>query len=138
MTAGLEKALVSAANQDRAEILLDTDIAGTDWLTDIWTPEEVKAPEDYPVNPGTVTSEQKQKKEKSWRLQTVSEKSGFRPFITKRRQKNIRKKKELLQLAAGNFEELYRFLEKDANPDRKALLHSLNQKDYRDAKSRSA
>ena len=30
------EALVSAANQDRAEILLDTDIAGTDWLTDIW------------------------------------------------------------------------------------------------------
>ncbi len=43
--------------------------------------------------------------------------------------------KELLQLAAGNFEELYRFLEKDANPDRKALLHSLSQKDYKDAKA---
>ena len=127
--------LVSAADQDRAEILLDTDIAGMDWLTDIWTPEEVKAPEDYPVNPGTVTSEQKQKKREKLAAANRLREDRIQAFYNEEKAEKYPEEKELLQLAAGNFEELYRFLEKDANPDRKALLHSLSQKDYKDAKA---
>ncbi len=42
---------------------------------------------------------------------------------------------EILRLAAGNFSQLYQFLEQDANPDRKWLLHSLSPKDYKDARA---
>lgn len=127
------EALVSAA--DQVEILLDTDIAATDWLTDIWMPEEVKAPEDYPVNPGTVTSEQKQKKREKLAAANRLREERIQAFYNEEKAEKYPEEKELLQLAAGNFEELYRFLEKDANPDRKALLHSLSQKDYKDAKA---
>lgn len=45
------------------------------------------------------------------------------------------KEQEILRLAAGNFSQLYQFLERDASPDRKWLLHSLSPKDYKDARA---
>lgn len=43
--------------------------------------------------------------------------------------------KELLHLAAGNFDQLYQFLEREKDHDRKRLLHGLSEKDYKDAKA---
>lgn len=39
----------------------------------------------------------------------------------------------MLQIAGENAAQLYAFLKKDGNPDRKRLLHSLARKDYKDA-----
>ena len=40
---------------------------------------------------------------------------------------------KILRLAAGNFCQIFEFLAKDGNPDRKRMLHSLTEKDYKDA-----
>ncbi|WP_455618147.1 transglutaminase domain-containing protein [Eisenbergiella sp.] len=41
--------------------------------------------------------------------------------------------KEMLEVTGENAAQLYAFLKKDGNPDRKRLLHSLARKDYKDA-----
>lgn len=40
--------------------------------------------------------------------------------------------KEILEISKGNFHEIFQFLSADSNPDRKAILHSLSKKDYKD------
>lgn len=45
------------------------------------------------------------------------------------------KEREMLLAAGGNFPEIYDFLSRDENPDRGALLASLSEKDYKDARA---
>lgn len=127
------EALVSAAMQDRTELLLDTDLSQTDWIRDVWEQEEVKAPADYPVNPGIVTPEQKQRRREKLAEANRLREQRINAYYDEKAADKYPEEKELLRLAAGNFGELYRFLERDKNPDRKALLHSLRVKDYKDA-----
>ena len=54
--------LVSGTRQERAEIVLDAAAAQDSWIRDVWERKEITAPEDYPMNPGAVTPEQKQRK----------------------------------------------------------------------------
>lgn len=127
--------IVSGARQERAEIVLSAAAAKDDWIRDVWEPREIAAPEDYPMNPGIVTPEQKQRKRQRLARANKMREERIRSFYREDAAARHPEEKELLRMAAGNFDEVLRFLEKDENPHRKALLHSLSAKDYLDVKA---
>ena len=127
--------IVSGARQERAEIVLSWAAEETDWIRDEWEPKEIEAPEDYPMHPGAVTTEQKQKRRIRLAAANKMREERIRSFYREEAAERYPEEKELLHTAAGNFDEVLRFLEKDANPHRKALLHSLSEKDYLDCRA---
>lgn len=127
--------LVSGARQERAEIVLAAAVAQDNWIRDVWEPKEITAPEDYPMNPGAVTPEQKQRKRLRLAAANKMREERIRSFYREEAAARYPEEKELLRIAAGNFDEVLRFLEKDGNPHRKALLHSLSAKDYLDVRA---
>lgn len=127
--------LVSGARQERAEIVLAAAAAQDNWIRDVWEPKEITAPEDYPMNPGSVTPEQKRRKRLRFAAANKMREERIRSFYREEAAARYPEEKELLRIAAGNFDEVLRFLEKDGNPHRKALLHSLSAKDYLDVRA---
>lgn len=100
-----------------------------------WREVDIKSPVDYPMHPVRLTGEQKQKnagrlKEagrlREERVEGCYQKELAAPYPDEQ---------QLLHAAKGNFCEIYEFLSKDENPWRKKLLHSLNVKDYKDARA---
>ena len=57
----------------------------------------VKAPEDYPVNPGTVTSEQKQKKREKLAAANRLREERIQAFYNEEKAEKYPEEKELLQ-----------------------------------------
>jgi transglutaminase-like putative cysteine protease len=100
---------------------------------DIWVDADVRAPKDYPVNPVKLTKEQKERNRKRIHEANQMRESRIAGYFMEEKASPYPDEIELLRLSAGNFDEIYKFLSKDQNPDRKALLNSLTVKDYKDA-----
>ncbi len=100
-----------------------------------WVDADVRAPKDYPVNPVKLTKEQKERNRK--RIQEANQMREVRiaGYFKEEEASSYSDESEILRLSAGNFDEIYNFLSKDQNPDRKAMLNSLTVKDYKDARA---
>lgn len=98
-----------------------------------WEAFYVEAPADYPMNPGKLTREQKEKNRKRIRECAKIRESRINGYYLEEKAKKYPDLQEILHFSAGNFDELIRFLEKDENPDREEMLKSLVLKDSKDA-----
>lgn len=103
--------------------------------TEQWTDMDMEAPEDYPMHPAVLTREQKETNRRKIRRAGILRKERIESYYREAEAQKYPEEKEMLHLAAGNFDEIYCFLDRDENPDRKALLHSLSVKDLKDAKA---
>lgn len=101
----------------------------------IWSDMDIKAPEESVVHTVYLTKEQKQKNRKrvleAARLRT----KRIDGYYDKRLAEKHPDEEEIFRMAGENFSQLYQFLERDSNPDRKRLLYSLSGKDYKDARA---
>lgn len=98
-----------------------------------WESFFVEAPADYPMHPGRLTREQKEKNRKRLQEAARMREERIQSYYREDAAKKYPEEEEMLRFAAGNFDEIYGFLSKDEHPDRKALLHNLEKKDYKDA-----
>ncbi|ADL04824.1 transglutaminase-like domain-containing protein [Lacrimispora saccharolytica] len=102
---------------------------------DVWKDTDVRAPKDYPMNPVILTKEQKERNRKRIHEANQMRENRINGYFKKEVASQYPEEAEILRLSAGNFAEIYKFLTKDQNPYRKALLHSLSVKDYKDARA---
>jgi transglutaminase-like putative cysteine protease len=101
----------------------------------VWVDVDVRVPKDYPVNPVTLTKEQKERNRKRIHEANQMRESRIAGYFNAEEASSYPDETEILRLSAGNFEEIYKFLSKDQNPDRKGMLNSLTVKDYKDARA---
>ncbi|MEY8352379.1 transglutaminase domain-containing protein [Lachnospiraceae bacterium 54-53] len=102
---------------------------------EVWKEADVRAPKDYPMNPVKLTREQKERnRERILKAGRIRE-SRIAGYFDEKKASQYPEEAEILRLSAGNFDEIFGFLERDGNPDRRAMLHSLTVKDYKDARS---
>ncbi len=99
----------------------------------IWVDADVRAPKDYPVNPVKLTKEQKERNRERIQEANQMREGRIAGYFKAEEASSYPDETEILRLSAGNFDEIYKFLSKDQNPDRKAMLNSLAVKDYKDA-----
>lgn len=95
----------------------------------------VKAPLDYPMHPAVLTREQKERNRIRLHEADQMREARLNAYYIEERAAAYPEEMEILREAGGNFEELYRFLSADGDPDRRRMLHSLTKKDWRDAKA---
>lgn len=100
-----------------------------------WVDADVRAPKDYPVNPVKLTKEQKERNRKRILEANQMREGRIAGYFKEEEASLYSDETEILRLSAGNFDEIYNFLSKDQNPDRKAMLNSLTVKDYKDARA---
>lgn len=100
-----------------------------------WRDFDLKAPEDAPMHPVRLTKEMKDIGRRKLREAGNLRRERIQGYYQEEAAKKYPEEQERLLLAAGNFEEIYRFLDADANPDRARLLHQLSRKDLKDAKA---
>ncbi len=129
-TAG--EAWVSVGNTDQAVLKLEN-ISGE--AAEAWKDVDVEAPGDYPMHPAGPTREQKERNRQKVKEANRKREERIRGYYDEARAAKYPGEREILGLAAGNFEEVYAFLSRDQNLDRAALLHSLPEKDYKDLKA---
>lgn len=127
------EALVNTGEEDGIAISLrENEITEN---TGKWTDMDMEAPADYPMNPAVLTKKQKETNRRKLREAGALRNARIAGYYCEKAAEKYPGEKELLRFAAGNFDEIYRFLDKDKNPDRKAMLHSLTIKDMKDAKA---
>lgn len=102
---------------------------------DLWKEYSLQAPDDFPVHSAVLTREQKQKNRERLKLCKVLREERIRGEYREELANNYPCEAEILRAAAGNFQEIYLFLSQDESPDRRALLHHLSIKDFRDARA---
>ena len=127
------EAWISHEQGDGAVLVLKKD--EKQWGEDVWVDVDVIAPKDYPMNPVNLTKEQKDRNR--IRIQEASQmrESRIAGYFKEEAASEYPEETEILRLSAGNFDEIYKFLSRDQSPDRKAMLHSLPVKDYKDARA---
>lgn len=124
------EAWISAEDGDHTVLVLRNENQKP--MQDVWVDTDVRAPKDYPMHPFRLTKEQKERnRDRIHKANQVRESriaGYFKEEVIACSENN-----EILRLSAGNFDEIYKFLNKDRNPDREILLQSLTSKDYKDA-----
>lgn len=101
----------------------------------LWTDVDIEAPVDYPMHPVTLTREQKAIGAARVKEANRIRESRIGSYYLAGKAEAYPEEQELLHGAKGNFDEIYQFLSRDDNPNRKKLLHSLTIKDYKDARA---
>ena len=104
-------------------------------LKDVWQDEDVEAPREAPLHRVTLTREQKEKNQRRTKHANRLRNQRIQGYYREELASQYPEQAEILRETGGNFEEIYRFLSRDAHPDRALLLSSLSLKDYRDAKA---
>ncbi len=99
-----------------------------------WSKIDFRAPEETVLQP-EFSNKQRKKNRERIRQAVLLRSKRTEGFYQEELAEKYRQEQEILRYAAGNFSQLYQFLERDKSPDRKWLLHSLSLKDYRDAKA---
>lgn len=130
-----EEALVRVGDCERTELKLVHSVKETQWVEDKWINRDLEAPQDYPMHPVTLTAQQKQRRRERLALANRLREERITGYYREDLAAAYPKEQEILHLAGGNFDEVYAFLSKDDNPDRRAMLHSLSVKDYKDLKA---
>ena len=123
------------ANQSEAEIVLNCSASEADWAADQWEEYEIYAPEAVDMHAGLLTPEQKEQGIKKLRNAGLRREQRLSGFNHEEQAASYGEEAKLLCVAGENFEQVYRFLSADDNPDRKKMLYSLSEKDYKDLKA---
>lgn len=101
-----------------------------------WMDVDFKAPKESGcVCPVHLTRRQKEENHERIRAAAVMRAERIDKYYKEEAAERYPEEKEILRLAGGNFCQVYQFLERDGNPDRRVLLHSLSEKDYKDVKA---
>ena len=124
------EAWISPENGDHTVLVLKNESQKR--TNEIWVDTDVRAPKDYPMHPVTLTKEQKERNRERIQKANQMRESRISGYLKEETLADSRRN-EILKLSAGNYEEITKFLNKDKNPDREALLYSLTSKDYKDA-----
>ncbi len=102
---------------------------------DAWQCFEIEAPKEEPIRNIRETKEQKEKNAKRLKEAEEARTAYVESFYDKQKAASYEAEQEILHRAGANFHEIYEFLSKDDNPNRKRLLHSLSVKDAKDARA---
>lgn len=100
---------------------------------DGWAFMDIRAPKEAPVSASHVTKEQKAKNRERLRASAEMRENRIAGHFQEELAEKYPEEREILMLAAGNFGQIYEFLDRDDDPDRKRMLHALSKKDYKDA-----
>lgn len=101
-----------------------------------WIRETVRAPKERIVTAGKLTAEQEKAGKERLQAANRLREERFDGILDSKAPEAFPEEAEMLRVAGENAAELYAFLIKDENPDRKKLLHSLGPKDYKDARAK--
>ncbi len=121
----------SVGNRDKVCLKLTKDPV---WgAMDTWIDVDLEAPGDRPVHKAALTKEQKEQNRTRLKECDRLREARIQGYYKEELARQYPDQEGLLRKAAGNFDEIYNFLKKDENPDRKRLLSCLSEKDYKDA-----
>lgn len=118
-----------------AEVLITISEENIGEKCGVWSDIDFRAPKESTAHSVPLTKRQRLENRERLRLAARLRAERIDGYYREELAGKYPEEREILRLAAGNFRQIYRFLERDKNPDRKSLLHSLSEKDYRDLKA---
>ncbi len=127
------EAKADVKNTDSIDMILKPAVDFRD--TGVWFDEDIAAPEEYPMNPSVLTREQKTENRKRSVACALIREERIGSCYKEEYGRDFPEEEEIFRLAGGNAAALYSFLKTDDDPDRRAILHSLAPKDWRDVKT---
>lgn len=104
-------------------------------LTDTWVEFDFFAPTDHPDKAAGISREQKKLGKIKQRAAAEKREKRIEHYFDKEKADKYPEALTFFRSAKGNFEEVYRFLSKDTNPNRFKLLKTLSKKDFIDLKA---
>ncbi len=145
------EALIHTAKECEVRLVLEEEcrcLSGIRQKMPEWSDMDIEAPKEAPghalrvkeskeasngavQNPGERKAGNRERLLASSRMRMKRIEGYYREELAER----YPEEKEILRFSAGNFDQIYEFLDRDDNPDRKGLLHCLSKKDYKDAKA---
>lgn len=126
---------VSVKDSDLSVLSLECSAKLPDWVKDQWEQTIISAPYEEPIHPGTETKEQKERKARRLQEANKLREQRFGACYDKFPSWVSSEDVQMLQSAGENYIEILDFLTRDENPDRRRLLRSLANKDYKDLKA---
>jgi transglutaminase-like putative cysteine protease len=126
---------VSLKTTVKEELCLECSAKKPDWVTDEWEQAEISAPQECPLHLVRETPEQKERKARRLKQTNEIREQRFAVCYDQKLAFAYPEAADMLRTAGENIGEIRAFLEKDENPDRKRMLHSLAVKDYKDLKA---
>lgn len=127
--------LVNVLSEQRVDICLNQKENGEGWVSDQWEEFLLHAPAEYPMHPVELNEEEGERRDRKLKAAEERRENRFAAYFLKEQAAKYPEEEEILRIAGENFPEIYTFLTRDENPDRKRLLHSLAEKDYKDLKA---
>lgn len=97
---------------------------------DLW-----QAPVECLMHPGKQTREQKKRNEERVKEAARLREERLASCFHEEYAREYPQEEEMFRTAGANITELYRFLNRDDNPDRRLMLHHLSVKDYKDLRA---
>lgn len=95
----------------------------------------IEAPTETSENQISLSKEQQEKGREKRKKAEEKRIRKLTAYFDEEKALKFPEEKEILEMAKGNFQEIFQFLSRNSNPERKAILYSLSKKDYKDVKS---
>ena len=127
------EAMMRIEEEDSLELVLQEEAVPS--ADDTWQTLEIRAPKEVPVRNVVATKEQKERNAARMAEAERLRKARFAACFDEKKAAAYPEAEEIFHRAGENFEEVYTFLSKDENPNRKKLLFSLALKDAKDLKA---
>ncbi|MCI5647837.1 MAG: transglutaminase-like domain-containing protein [Fusicatenibacter sp.] len=127
--------MVESAEKPVTVLVLPLGGAEKETYEDEWIPMEIRAPKAVSVREVVETEEQKAKKIRRFSEAIELRTARFDALYDKEKAELYPEEQEILLRAGENFTEVFDFLSKDENPDRRRMLHALALKDAKDLKA---
>lgn len=127
------EAMMRVEDEDSLELVLKEEAVPA--ADNTWQTLEIRAPKEVPVRNVVVTKEQKERNAERMAEAERLRKARFAACFDEKKAAEYPEAEEIFRRAGENFGEVYAFLSKDENPNRKKLLFSLALKDAKDLKA---
>ena len=127
------EAMMRVEDEDSLELVLKEEAVPA--ADNTWQTLEIRAPKEVPVRNVVVTKEQKERNAERMAEAERLWKARFAACFDEKKAAEYPEAEEIFRRAGENFGEVYAFLSKDENPNRKKLLFSLALKDAKDLKA---
>lgn len=127
------EAMMRVDDEDSLELVLKEEAVPV--ADNTWQTLEIRAPKEVPVRNMVVTEEQKERNAARMAEAERLRKARFAACFDEKKAAEYPEAEEIFRRAGENFGEVYAFLSKDENPNRKKLLFSLALKDAKDLKA---
>ena len=127
------EAMMRIEEEDSLELVLREEAVPE--ADDRWQTLEIRAPKEVPVRNVVATKGQKERNAARMAEAERLRKARFAACFDEKKAAAYPEAEEIFHRAGENFEEVYTFLSKDENPNRKKLLFSLALKDAKDLKA---